>query len=245
VRVVPNLYPALERQEVVVHSPRHVRTFAELTDEEVAAVAHTWHARANAMQGTEHTYLHPLINEGRAAGSSLAHSHSQLVYLRDAPPAAQVERERSTCGVCEIRDGFGRGLELAEDNGAVAYVHPQGRLPYEMLIAATHPDLDLAAALRLVRVCVRALREVEGPVAWNAWLHNAWQGRMYPHVHPHIELVPRLSVLAGIELGAGIYVNTIAPEDAAATLRAARPKVVRPEGAALTFRATTPLKTGG
>jgi galactose-1-phosphate uridylyltransferase len=35
VRVVPNLYPALERQEVVVHSPRHVRTFAELEDAEL------------------------------------------------------------------------------------------------------------------------------------------------------------------------------------------------------------------
>jgi UDPglucose--hexose-1-phosphate uridylyltransferase len=221
VRVVPNLYPAFERQEVVVHSPRHVRTFAELDDEEIEGVARAWHARANAMQGTEHTYLHPLINEGVAAGSSLAHSHSQLVYLRDAPPAARIERERTTCGVCEIRDGAGRSLELAEDNGAIAYVHPQGRLPYEMLIAAAHPDLDLTAALRLMRGCVRALRAVEGPVAWNAWLHNAWQGLMHQHVHPHIELVPRLTTLAGIELGAGIYVNTVAPEDAAAALRGA------------------------
>src|SRR5712664_3548132 len=92
-----------------------------------------------------------------------------------------------------------------------------------MLIAATHPDLDLTAALRLMRGCVRALRAVEGPVAWNAWLHNAWQGLMHQHVHPHIELVPRLTTLAGIELGAGIYVNTVAPEDAAASLRAAMP----------------------
>src|SRR4051812_43267790 len=45
VRVVPNLYPAFERQEVVVHSPRHVRTFAELDDHEVAALAEAWQGR--------------------------------------------------------------------------------------------------------------------------------------------------------------------------------------------------------
>jgi UDPglucose--hexose-1-phosphate uridylyltransferase len=48
-------------------------------------------------------------------------------------------------------------------------------------------------------------------VPLNAWLHDGG--------HWHIELVPRLSVLAGIELGAGIYVNTVAPEDGAAALR--------------------------
>ena len=81
---MPNLYPAFERQEVVVHSPRHVRTFAELTDDEVAAVAATWHARRDVARVEGFPYLHALINEGRAAGSSLPHSHSQLVWLSSA-----------------------------------------------------------------------------------------------------------------------------------------------------------------
>ena len=81
-RVVPNLYPAFERQEVVVHSPRHVRTFAELSDGEVAAVAVAWRARKDAGGG----YMHACVNEGRAAGSSLPHSHSQLVWTAEAPP---------------------------------------------------------------------------------------------------------------------------------------------------------------
>ena len=57
------------------------------------------------------------------------------------------------------------------------------------------------------------LRQAEGAVPWNAWLHHdssAW----------HIELLPRLSVLAGLELGAGIYVNSLPPEQAAENLRA-------------------------
>jgi UDPglucose--hexose-1-phosphate uridylyltransferase len=214
---VPNLYPAFERQEVVVHSPRHVRTFAELTLAELEATAQAWHARAGAGRDTGFPYVHALINEGRAAGASLAHSHSQLVFLREPPPAAVAERGE-TCSVCALAESAPAELRLGEDNGAVAIVHPVGRLPYEILIAAPHSDLDLEAGLRLLRACVRALRAVEGPVPWNAWLHNAWQGG---GIHPHLELVPRLAILAGVELGAGIYVNTVAPEDAAAALRAA------------------------
>jgi UDPglucose--hexose-1-phosphate uridylyltransferase len=99
----------------------------------------------------------------------------------------------------------------------VALCHPVGLLPYETLIGPTSPgnpwpEQDaLATALVLLRDVVARLREVEGPVPWNAWLHHGatW----------HIELLPRLSVLAGLELGAGIYVNSLPPEQAAAKLR--------------------------
>src|SRR5437764_487974 len=81
VRVVPNLYPALEWQEVVVHSRRHVRSIAELDDDELWLVAEAWRRRADAHPG----YVHALINEGREAGSSLPHSHSQLAWLPEPP----------------------------------------------------------------------------------------------------------------------------------------------------------------
>jgi len=89
---VPNLYPAFERQEVVVHSPRHVRTFADLTDEEIAGVARAWGDRREAAHREGFAYVHALVNEGLAAGSSLGHSHSQLVWLREVPPAVALER---------------------------------------------------------------------------------------------------------------------------------------------------------
>ena len=143
------------------------------------------------------------------------------MYLREPPPAATAERHGPGCPVCEVVAAARPGLEIAEDNGAVAVVHPAGRLPYEGLIAGPHPDLDLAAALRVLRGCVRALQTIEGPVAWNTWLHNAWQELDHPDVHPHIEWVPRLTVMAGLELGAEIYVNTLPPEEAAARLRSA------------------------
>jgi UDPglucose--hexose-1-phosphate uridylyltransferase len=213
VRVVPNLYPAVDRQEVVIHSPRHVRSFAELADDEVAAVASVWQELAARAVETEWAYLHFSINEGRAAGSSLPHSHSQVVYLREPPPAVVVERAESGCPACSLVENAAPELRLAEAGGVLALAHPAGRLPYETLIAGAGHELDLAAALRVLRDCVAALRAVEGPVAWNAWLHG---GR-----HPHVELLPRLTVMAGLELGAEIYVNTLPPEEAARRLRTA------------------------
>ena len=99
-RVVPNLYPALERQEVVIHSPRHVRSFAELHDDEVAAVAQAWHLRRVAAREEGFAYLHLVLNEGKAAGASLAHSHSQLVWFREQPPAVVEELPHLEEGRC-------------------------------------------------------------------------------------------------------------------------------------------------
>src|SRR5205085_3415347 len=84
VRVVPNLYRALERQEVVIHTPRHVRSLAELEEHEIDLVAEAWRRRREDVPGG---YVHAFVNEGRDAGASLPHSHSQLAWLAEPPPA--------------------------------------------------------------------------------------------------------------------------------------------------------------
>ena len=202
-RVVPNLYPGLERQEVVIHSPRHVRTFAALEDEEVNAVAAAWTARREAAANAGLEYVHAFVNEGVGAGSSRPHSHSQIVWLQEPPPERAHETAREAASLPEDER-----LLIAERGGIRALVHRYGRLPYEAIIGSPGPDLNLAVALQLLRDFVHRLRAVEGPVLWNAWLHE-----------DHLEVVPRLTVLAGLELGAGIYVNTVAPEEAAEALR--------------------------
>jgi len=197
VRVVPNLYPALERQEVVVHSRRHIRTLAELEDDEPELVAEAWQRRAAAHAG----YVHALVNEGREAGSSLPHSHSQLVWLPEPPPAHARPRVEA----------------FLEGGGLVAGCPWASRLPYETVIAPAEPDPAgiqsplLGPAVRLLAEIVRRLHAVEGPVPLNAWLeHDEHDWR--------IVLLPRLTILAGLELGAGIFVNTLPPEEAAQRL---------------------------
>jgi len=220
VRVVPNLYPVFEHHEVVVSTPRHVRSFAELTEDEVAGVAAAWRQRALVAREAGFRYVHAFLNEGREAGASLPHSHTQLVWLKEPPPAVVAEDHDADCSVCrhvqaELASGERRVLER---NGLVALAAYGGRLPYELLIAPLeHPhgtafeSTLIEPALSLVSEALRRLRAVEGSAPVNAWLHDRG--------HWHIEVLPRLTVFAGIELGAGIYVNSLAPEDAAATLR--------------------------
>jgi len=193
--VVPNLYPALERQEVVIHSPEHVRSFAELDDAQVGLVAEAWNRRIHGEGGS----VLGLINEGRLAGASLPHSHSQLVWT-ELPP-------EDTRHLGELLEPF----PLAERGGMVAAVHPFGAAPYECLIAPAKDASELGDALVLLRDLVRRLRAAAGKRPWNAWLHL----EPIPHVH----FVPRLTALAGIELGAGVYVNVMPPDRAAEALR--------------------------
>jgi UDPglucose--hexose-1-phosphate uridylyltransferase len=199
IRVVPNLYPALDRQEVVAHSPEHVRSIAELADDQLELVADAWQLRRAAEPAG---YLHALVNEGRDAGASLPHSHSQLAWLPSAPPP-EPPRE---------------GTTIEEQHGLVLWSPRLARVPYEIAIGPVEPEPDglrsnlLAGALRLLADVVRRVRTTEGPFPFNAWLHNHERGW-------RIVLFPRLTVLAALEVGAGVYVNTLAPEEAAERLK--------------------------
>jgi UDPglucose--hexose-1-phosphate uridylyltransferase len=202
VRVVPNLYPAFQRQEVVVHSPEHARSLAELDGERLSLVAEAWRQRREAVPTG---YLHALVNEGREAGASLPHTHSQLVWLPEPPPQTQVRVDRERWSVVAERDGI-----------VLACPHAS-RLPYELVIAPVEPrasafaDDLLAAALQLLADGIRRVHHAAGAVPLNAWLHDSedW----------HLEVLPRLSIIAGVELGAGWWINALAPEDAAGALR--------------------------
>jgi UDPglucose--hexose-1-phosphate uridylyltransferase len=205
VRVVPNLYPALERQEVVVHGPRHVHSIGELPDAILDLVAEAWQRRARDAGGI----CFPLINEGRDAGASLPHSHSQLAWLPAPPPAVAAERGLPDLVPVLARDGVVAGCPVAS------------RVPYEVLIAPSRPEPDglrsalLGPALRLLAEIVRRVHALQHAdlVPLNAWLHDG--------PHWHLELFPRTTRLAGLELGAGVYIDPVSPEHAAAALGSA------------------------
>jgi UDPglucose--hexose-1-phosphate uridylyltransferase len=206
VRVVPNLYPALERQEVVIHGPGHVTSFAALADTTIDNVAEAWQRRAHDAGGI----CMPLLNEGRDAGASLPHSHSQLAWLPGQAPA-----ERGLPDLFPV---------LARD-GLVAGCPRVSRVPYEMVIAPAVPERSglrsdlLAPALRLLGELIRRLQRVEGRelVPLNAWLHDE---SINGNPHWHLEVFPRLTRLASLELGAAVYIDAVPPEHAARELAA-------------------------
>jgi UDPglucose--hexose-1-phosphate uridylyltransferase len=205
VRVVPNLYPALERQEVVIHGPEHAHSIGALADTTIDLVAEAWQRRARDAGGI----CFPLLNEGHEAGASLPHSHSQLAWLPAPAPAVISER-----GLPEV-------IHVLERGGVTAGCPVASRVPYEVLIAPTRGEPDglrsdlLAPALRLLAEIVRRLQRLRGEqlVPLNAWLHDGPEW--------HLELFPRTTRLAGLELGAGVYIDPVAPETAARELGAA------------------------
>jgi len=214
---------AVGRQEVVVHTPRHVRTIADLGGRELELVAEAWQARAAAAREAGFPYVHALVNEGAGGGASLAHSHSQLVWLEAEPPLVVQEREAQKaaggCLLCRVlAEEREQRIRVVEERDGVLLLCPfAGRQPYELLAAPLECEGDpfasprLGATLALAAEGVRRLRVAEGGVPLNLWLHAGG--------HWHLEVLPRFGVLAGIELGSGYYVNTMAPESAAGVLR--------------------------
>jgi len=198
-----------------------VQSLAELDEAELEPVAAAWLARREAAHAEGFEYVQLLLNEGHEAGASRPHSHSQLVWLREPPPAVLEELpnlDPGRCALCELlRD---ETLEIALHGSLSLRAAPAGRAPYELLIAPREHDAHadgeaLEGALVLLRDAIRRLYGLEGPLALNAWLHEGG--------HWHIEIVPRLTVFAGLELGAGIYVNWLPPEEATAALTGSGP----------------------
>jgi UDPglucose--hexose-1-phosphate uridylyltransferase len=243
VRVVPNKFPAFApeltgpprhigllesrpphgNQEVVVSSPRHVCSLTELGPDEVVRVAETWQARAAEAARRGFRYVQAIVNEGREAGASLSHSHSQLLWLETEPPAVRQERaldqDAGGCLVCRLLEEERCHAErvVATEGGVVALATYAAREPYELLVVPESCEerpfesVFLAPALTLAVSQLARIHKLEGAVPMNLWLHAGG--------HWHIELVPRITRPAGLELGAGLYINPLAPETAAERLR--------------------------
>ena len=223
VRVVPNKFPAIPGQEVVIHGPAHVTAFAELPDDVVRQALVAWELRREHHRAAGAAYLLAAINEGPAAGASLDHSHSQLVPFDHVPPAVADELPAlaGECALCTALAGEeGRTIRLAD--GLRTFAPGWSRFAYELWIAPdAHggdpaPPAALGAALLHA---TRSLRAVLGEgLAWNAVLH-APPLRGDDPFHWPVEIWPRLAVAASVELGAGIWVNIVDPDVAARELR--------------------------
>lgn len=234
VRAVPNKFPALAPEEgvheVIVNTPRHVTRLAELSGEEAGRAVAAWAGRVAAV-AADPRGLRPFLflNQGAAAGASLQHSHAQLLGLPFDPPRL-VARERAfattrACPVC-ADIAAARDRLVAEGGGLVAWCPEVPPLSGTVRIApARHvPDweawLDPEALGRCLRDRMGELERAFGESAANLWLHQRRRGSG-ADFHWHVDAVPRLGTLAGLELGAGVVAATRSPSDVASRLREA------------------------
>lgn len=236
VRAVPNLYPAVTgpgmSHEVIVHSPDHSQDLAAASPEEATRVVRAWSARLTAFKSNPATKFAQIsVNEGRAAGASLEHPHSQAIGLSQVPPVAEAELLSTSiaCPICQLSDDGDRDLWLSEGEGLMALCPPWSEHPYEMLIAPTDhqsafetSNSETAVAGLLTRL-LSALQEIDSIEAYNVVLHTAPATPKGREFHWHAHAFGRVGTYAGIELGAGLPISMIDPSDAAGTLRGVRP----------------------
>jgi UDPglucose--hexose-1-phosphate uridylyltransferase len=217
--------------EVIINAPEPVATLGELAADQVAAAVEVWRLRMRAH--ADAACRHLIVNEGEQAGSSIAHTHAQLFAL-DFVPAA-IARERERFGAYATRTMGGNLLGdlvqqevrrrerlVAVDAEAVLLAPYGSRMPYQLMIVPRTPrprfedDGPVAAGL-LWDALGRLRRRFGASPPLNLWVRTAPQGG--EHFCWRIDIVPRLTHLAGFELGTGVGINVVAPEQAAAELR--------------------------
>jgi UDPglucose--hexose-1-phosphate uridylyltransferase len=217
--------------ELIVNSPRPVTSLGGLTPEQVGQAMEVWRDR---MLAHDHAaYVHLIVNERREAGASLPHTHAQLYALDFVPAAIARERERFAAYATRTMGGNlladlvqeevrRRERIVAIDDQAVLMAPYGSRLPYQLLIAPRRPrsrfqDAGPTGAALLHDALGRLERRLHAQPPLNLWIRTAPRGA--EHFCWRIDIVPRLTHLAGLELGAGIHLNIVAPEQAALELR--------------------------
>ncbi|HEY2216323.1 MAG TPA: hypothetical protein VGH21_02430 [Solirubrobacteraceae bacterium] len=198
--------PARGAHEVIINGPQPVLSLAELPVEQVAAAMDAWRERMRFHE--QSAYVQLIVNERRQAGASLPHTHAQLYGLDFVPAAVARERERV----------------VAIDEEAVLLAPYASRLPFQLMLAPRRPvprfeqDGPTGAAL-LHDGLKRLARHLGASPPLNMWVRTAPRG--VEHFCWRIDVLPRLTHLAGLELSTDLNLNIVAPEHAAALLRAA------------------------
>ena len=229
----PDLFasrPAVGAHEVLINAPEHATAMVELSEDRFLAAVATWRERMRAH--AEAAYVQVVVNEGAGAGASLPHTHAQLYALPFVPAALARERERAGAYAERTAGGDLLGDVLVEEvrrkerlvaiDDEAALICPwASRSPYELRVvprraAARFEDDESGAAM--LRTAMRALAErFGGPPELNLWVATAPRGA--ESFCWHVDIAPRLTVKAGLELGAGVDINIYPPERAADDLR--------------------------
>jgi UDPglucose--hexose-1-phosphate uridylyltransferase len=230
----PDLYtaqPATGGHEVIVNAAEPVTNLAALSTEQVILAVDTWRERMRA-HGVA-ACKHLIVNERREAGASLPHTHAQL-YTLDFVPAA-IARERERFGAYAVRTMGGNLLGdyvqeevrrreriVAIDDEAVLMAPYASSTPFHLILAprktrARFEDEGPTGAALLHDALRRLKARLGASPPLNLWVRTAPSGA--EHFCWRIEIQPRLASLAGLELGTGVHLCIVPPEQAAAELR--------------------------
>ncbi|HYF24318.1 MAG TPA: DUF4921 family protein [Baekduia sp.] len=220
--------------EVVVNAPDGVQSLADLEPEQVALAFGAWRARMAHHADAGAACVHLFVNERPEGGASLPHTHAQLAALDFVPGHVARERERfaahavRTMGGDLLQDLVQEEVKLRErlvayDDDCVMLAAFAPRAAFQLLLAPRRPQPRFeaeapAVGAALLHDALRRLGRVLGAVPpLNLWVRTAPRGA--DHFCWRIDVLPRLAHHAGFELGTGLAMSPVAPEDAARQLR--------------------------
>ncbi|MFH1743190.1 MAG: galactose-1-phosphate uridylyltransferase [bacterium] len=225
--------------EVIIESPDHEGSFATYDQRQVEEILWAYRDRMLELKKDQRLqYMLLFKNHGREAGASLDHPHSQLIAMPIVPKRVKEEMDgaemyytfKERCVFCDIiRQDLVSGDRVVEENDEFVACTPfASRFPFEMWILPKRHQTQfdrihkhqVVLLAQLMRVVLGKVRRILDDPPYNFMLHTApvTEGEL-PHYHWHIEVIPKLTQVAGFEWGTGFYINPTPPEEAAYFLR--------------------------
>jgi UDPglucose--hexose-1-phosphate uridylyltransferase len=235
--------------EVIIETPQHNMKMADMPVAELEKVIWVCRERLiDLTRDFRFKYILIFRNYGAAAGASLAHPHSQLIATPVTPltlagelsSAKEHYQDKERCLFCDvIQQEFEVGDRIVLCNEQFVAITPfASRFPFEIFLAPRYHHHSFAEisdsmihylALALKEVLQRIKNCLNDP-PYNFLIHTIPNVKARPKrtsywdtievdFHWHIEIMPRLTGIAGFEWGTGFYINPTAPEEAAKYLR--------------------------
>lgn len=227
--------------EVIVETPDHTKFLGELSEKQIEDVLRAYRDRIfDLKRDIRLRYILIFKNHGLAAGATMEHTHSQLIALPVVPKRVIEEMEgaqryydfKNRCVFCDIiRQEHRDPVRVVSESDRFVVLEPYAaRFPFETWILprrhASHFETLESAELQdlswVLRATLRKIDKVLERPPYNMVLHTApVQEQGTPYFHWHIELMPKVTKVAGFERGTGFYINPSFPEEAARFLREA------------------------
>jgi len=225
--------------EVIIETPDHDKTISDLDEDYIADVLSTYRERIlDLKKDRRFKYIVVFKNHGEAAGASLEHTHTQLVAMPIIPKRVIEEIEgarryydfKERCIYCDIvAQEINDDVRVVSSNESFLAIEPfEARFPFETwILPKTHEPAfeeigrnDIIHLARLLKEILSKINAALNNPPYNFILHTLpLQGNNRNWYHWHLEIMPKLTKVAGFEWGSGFYINPTAPEEAARYLR--------------------------
>lgn len=229
--------------EVIIETPDHDLSLADLPLENIFQVLQAFKDRIiDLKKDRRFHYILIFKNNGQAAGASLDHSHSQLIALPIVPKRVSEEIRgantyylyRDRCIFCDIiRQEIETMLRIVTENKDFITVCPfASRFPFETWVLPKEhnvyfedtPFSQLQSLVEILKDILQRISLTLNDPPYNFLIHTApFYEKDVSYYHWHIEVIPKLTKVAGFEWGTGFYINPTPPENACKFLREAKP----------------------